>query len=77
VALAQDDARLATVLLGAEEALNETTGYVPARGPHDELVAAAASALAPAAHAAAWAKGRGRALDDLIDEVLAMPGPPA
>ena len=72
VALASGQHEKAALLLGAEDALNETTGYVPAQAFHTALVRDVTSALGEEAFASVWTRGQSLSLEEVIDEVLTM-----
>jgi predicted ATPase/DNA-binding XRE family transcriptional regulator len=65
---------MAAMLLGAEEALNASMGYVPHLG-REELAATISTALGPEDFEAIRAEGAARSLSSVIDEVLAAPVP--
>jgi len=84
VALAAGDAPRAAFLLGAEEALDRSMGYVAPRATHERLVAAIRTALEPAAFDAALEAGAGLSLEALIADIAGSdphetgaPGEPA
>lgn len=72
VSLASGKAAQAALLLGAEDALNETMGYVPSQTRHAVLVDETFAVMGKDAFDMAWAEGRSRPLEAVIDEVLAM-----
>ncbi len=72
VALASGRGEKAALLLGAEDALNETTGYVPSQIPHTALVDAMIAALGNATFDAAWSEGHSLSLEAVIDDALSM-----
>ncbi|MDQ3524883.1 MAG: hypothetical protein M3451_07510, partial [Chloroflexota bacterium] len=72
VALAKGHGEEASLMLGAEDALNETTGYVPLQTRHAGLVDATAAALGQDVFDAAWAEGRSLSLETVIDDILSM-----
>ena len=72
VALASGQGEKAALLLGAEDALNEKTGYVPSQLAHNALIDATTTTLGDDAFTAAWTAGRSLPLDAMFDEVLTM-----
>jgi predicted ATPase len=72
VSLASGKAAQAALLLGAEDALNETMGYVPSQNRHAVLVDETCAVMGKDAFDMAGAEGRSRPLEAVIDEVLAM-----
>jgi hypothetical protein len=75
VALARGELACAARLLGAAEARREATGAVRPpifRGPYAAHVAALREALGEDRFRVAWAAGRGMALDDALEEALAV-----
>jgi tetratricopeptide (TPR) repeat protein len=62
-----------TRILGAAEALRESTGFQPApfeQADHDHLVVSVRAALGESAFAAAWAEGRAMTLEQAIEYAL-------
>jgi len=67
-------------LLGAAERARQASGFslnFTTAGPHDDMLATLGTALGAEAFGAAWAAGRGLALEDAIALALADPASPA
>ncbi len=72
-ALDMGEPAMAATLLGAQDALDESMGYVPPQDAHARLTSDVIAAVGDAARTAAWEDARLRSLESVLDEALAMP----
>jgi tetratricopeptide (TPR) repeat protein len=70
-----DKPDLGVLLLGAEEELSASMGYMPPQQERLALIDTLTTILGPAAFATTRAEGAARSLDSVIDAVLAVPMP--